>query len=385
MKRALLIGFLILMLGAVVIWLGRRGAERLSVEQAEMFAEREWNSAMSQLMDNYLPMWSDRCLKYGNYAMPFDVQIFGQEPANGRSLYISMHGGGNVPANVNDQQWENQKHLYKPKEGVYIAPRAAVDDWNMWFRPHIDTLFEMLIQCAVSQLNVNPNRVYLMGYSAGGDGTYRMAPRLADHWAAASMMAGHVGEASPLNLRNIGYMVWMGEHDSAYNRNRLAVEYGKLMDSLQLADSNGYAHKTTIVEGCGHWMNRADTAAIDWLCQFERNPYPERIVWRQEDSNLRDWFYYLSIPEHEMAKGKELRVEYNGNTINIVKCDYGCFTIHLNDKMMNLSNPVIVKYNGNIIHDGMVYRSEANIEQSIAKRMDKNYIFPAKIHIDLKE
>ena len=349
--------------------------------QAEQVATQLWQAEQTRIQEELGAMWESREVTYNGYSMPFTVKVFGNELANGRSLYISMHGGGNVPKEVNDQQYRNQIGLYSPKEGVYIAPRAAVDDWNMWFRPHVDTLFKRIIQCAILKLNVNPNRVYLLGYSAGGDGTYRMAPRLADHWAAASMMAGHPGEASPKNLRNIGFMVWMGEHDSAYNRNRLAVEYGKLMDSLQLADSNGYAHKTTIVEGCGHWMNRADTVAIDWLCQFERNPYPERVVWRQEDSNLRDWFYYLSIPEQEMAKGKELRVEYNGNTINIVKCDYSCFTIHLNDKMMNLSKPVIVKYNGNIIYDGIVYRSEANIKQSIAKRMDKNYIFPAKIHI----
>ena len=289
--------------------------------QAEQVATQLWQAEQTRIQEELGAMWESREVTYNGYSMPFTVKVFGNEPANGRSMYISMHGGGNVPAHVNDQQWKNQIGLYTPKEGVYIAPRAAVDDWNMWFRPHIDTLFEMLIQCAVAELNVNPNRVYLMGYSAGGDGTYRMAPRLADHWAAASMMAGHPGEASPKNLRNIGFMVWMGEHDSAYNRNELAVEYGRLMDSLQMADTCGYAHKTTIVEGCGHWMNRADTAAIDWLYKFERNPYPERVVWRQEDSNLRDWFYYLSIPEDEMAQDKELRVEYFGNTINILKSD----------------------------------------------------------------
>ena len=36
--------------------------------------------------------------------------------------------------------------------------------------------------------DVDPNRVYLLGYSAGGDGVYQLAPRMADRFAAASMM-----------------------------------------------------------------------------------------------------------------------------------------------------------------------------------------------------
>jgi predicted peptidase len=64
--------------------------------------------------------------------------------------------------------------------------------------------------------------VYILGYSAGGDGIYYLGPRLADYLAAASMMAGHPNNASPLNLRNIGFSIYMGENDSAYDRNIVA-------------------------------------------------------------------------------------------------------------------------------------------------------------------
>ena len=39
---------------------------------------------------------------------------------------------------------------------------------------------------------VDSDRVYLMGYSAGGDGVYQVAPRMADRFAAAAMMAGMI-------------------------------------------------------------------------------------------------------------------------------------------------------------------------------------------------
>ena len=356
-------------------------AEGLSRDEAKNYATEAWQKAVKQRSEELKPMWDERVMRAGEWSMPFDVKIYGEKPEDGRSLYISMHGGGNTTPEMNNQQWENQKRLYTPAEGVYIAPRAAVDDWNMWFRPHVDTLFAQIIQGAVAFHDVNPNKVYLVGYSAGGDGVYRMAPRMADYWAASSMMAGHPGEASAVNLRNIGFMVWMGEHDAAYNRNRLAVEYGQMMDSLQTSDPNGYAHLTTIVQGCGHWMNRADTAAIEWINDFERNPRPELIIWRQEESGLRDCFYNLSVPKEEMARGKEVRISYYKNVISILHNDYQTLYIQLNDQIVDLDREVSILCNSTEIFHGMVARKAEHIDASINKRMDSEYIFSSVICI----
>jgi poly(3-hydroxybutyrate) depolymerase len=38
---------------------------------------------------------------------------------------------------------------------------------------------------------VNPNKIFITGYSAGGDGVYHLASMVADWWAGAAMMAGH--------------------------------------------------------------------------------------------------------------------------------------------------------------------------------------------------
>ncbi len=62
-------------------------------------------------------------LQDSKHSMPIYLTTFGKEPKDGWSLWISMHGGGNAPTRVNDQQWENQKHLYKLDEGIYVAPR----------------------------------------------------------------------------------------------------------------------------------------------------------------------------------------------------------------------------------------------------------------------
>ena len=72
---------------------------------------------------------------------------------------------------------------YNPTNAIWGAPRAPTDEWNMWFRAHMDALFERLITNYLVFEGGDPNRVYLTGYSAGGDGAYQMGPRMADSWA----------------------------------------------------------------------------------------------------------------------------------------------------------------------------------------------------------
>jgi hypothetical protein len=175
----------------------------------------------------------------------FEIVRFGPAetaPKGGHSLFISMHGGGGAPSRVNDGQWTNQIRLakgYAPTEGIYVAPRGPTDSWNLWHEAHVDVLFARLIEDFVALEGVNPNRVYLMGYSAGGDGVYQLAPRMADWWAAAAMSAGHPNETQPFGLRNVPFALQVGGLDAAYNRNRIAGEWKTKLDALQAADIGG--------------------------------------------------------------------------------------------------------------------------------------------------
>ena len=326
--------------------------------------------------------WRRLSISNDSLTLPCACRTFGMYPKDGRSLYISLHGGGECPKEVNDEQWMNQIYLYQVPEGIYVAPRAPWNTWNMWHRKGLDGLFEELIKACVVFEGVNPNKVYLMGYSAGGDGVWRMAPRMADKWAAAAMMAGHPGNSSLVNLLNLPFTIWMGENDAAYDRNRLAKEKGELLDSLEAANPGKYIHSTNIIKDKGHWMDNMDAAAIDWMAQFRRNPYPQRVIWRQEEV-LREHFYWLSAPINELKHGKTVEANIDGNTINIVRCDYSRLTIYLNDNMVNLDKKITVYYKGKKIVTKKPKRTIANLYNTLWKRGDRSYAFPCIITVDL--
>lgn len=339
----------------------------------------EWRAQQAEKLKTNI---ETHCITQGELRMPFDVKIFASAAADGRSLWISLHGGGNAPKALNDSQWENQKVLYQPAEGVYVAPRAPWDDWDMWFKPQIDPMYEELIRTCVIYYNVNPDRVYLLGYSAGGDGVWRMAPRMADHWAAASMMAGHPGDVDMRPLRNLPFMIWCGGNDAAYDRNRIDAERGRQMDSLRRSDPEGYIHETHILPGKPHWMDLEDKAALPWMAQYHRNPYPTTIVWVQGD-RMRPQFYWLGVSTSEAKKGSYIKATVKGNTITIDTDDYTQATLYLNDTLVNLDKTVTVRHGRKTVFKGKLTRTEGNLRSSLTERGDPSYCFPAKVTVQL--
>lgn len=316
-------------------------------------------------------------------SMPYSFKVFGEEPEGGHSLWISLHGGGSCPTAVNDSQWENQKRLYRPSEGIYLAPRAPWDDWDMWFKAPIDPMFETLIRTMVVCHGVNPNRIYLLGYSAGGDGVWRLAPRLADHWASASMMAGHPGDISLVNVRNMPFTIWVGAEDAAYNRNEEVRLRGEILDSLQADDPKGYIHDCHVIEGKGHWMDLEDSAALPWMAAYTRNPRPTHIVWRQEGV-ARSAFYWLEVPKEEASQGQTVEVNIAGNEIRLLQCDYSHITLLLDDDLVDLDRPVRVLSGNTILADTLLPRTAATLKATLDRRGDPYYAFPAQIEVSLE-
>ena len=343
------------------------------------YLQQAWKDSLKTALD---ASYNKKVLVRGKYSMKLDWKFFGAEPSDGRSLYISLHGGGGTTADENDQQWQNQMTLYKPSEGVYLCPRAITNTWDLHFRPESDGFYEEIIRLAVAFFNVNPDKVYLMGYSAGGDGVWRIAPRMADHWAAASMMAGHPGDVSLLSLRNLPFMIWCGEKDAAYDRNKECQKKIDEMAALHEADPAGYIYEGHIVPGKEHWMDLVDAAAVPWMAKYKRNPLPNKVVWCQGDEPKTN-FYWLGVPASEAKKGKTLTAEREGNTIRILSSDYTAVTIHLNDAMMDLDKPVKVIYGDKTLFEGTVTRKPEILRQTLRVREDPSYMFSARVAVKL--
>jgi hypothetical protein len=355
----------------------------LTRQQADRARQLLWDDHVAEVAKARADEWKSQAVTIGDHTLKWKQRQFGQKPKDGWNLYISLHGGGNAPAPVNDQQWENQIKLYQPKDSLYIAPRAPTNTWNLWHEPHMDGLLARLIEDATILGGVNPNRVYIMGYSAGGDGVYQLAPRLADRWAAAAMMAGHPNDASPLGLRNIGFTAHVGALDGAYDRNKIAAKWGGLLDDLRKDDPEGYVHEVKIHEGRSHWMNLEDAVAIDWMARFTRNPFPKKVVWKQSPVT-HGGFYWLAIPPGEAKAGQLVVASYSGQTIRIEKSEnVAHLTVLLNDAMIDLDQPIRIVQDQAELFAGRVPRTMAHLRAALVARGELAYLFPGSVTVAL--
>lgn len=342
-----------------------------------------WAAHVEKLKKERAAELEKKELADGTLTMPFFTKTFGEKPATGRSLWISMHGGGGAPAKVNDGQYENQKKLYQLAEGIYLVPRAPTNTWNLWHEGHIDRMFARLVEDFVALEGVNPDKVYILGYSAGGDGVYQMAPRMADWWAGAAMMAGHPNGVPLLSVRNVPFALQVGSKDNAYNRAKIGAEYGEQLAKLRKDDPKGYENFVRIREGKGHWMNLEDKEALPWLAKFDRNPVPDRVVWKQTGTP-HDRSYWLAVPKGKAKGGSLVVAERVANKITITKAeDVERLVIRLDDRMIPFQGPVVVEQAGKILHSAPVTRTIATLAKTLADRGDPKLMFDAEVEVTL--
>lgn len=191
----------------------------------------------------------------GDITMQVDMQIIGKSDENGYPLIIALHGGGSsdTPA-MNDSQWAQMKEYYKSSvtNGIYITPRGIRDTWDTHFNPESYAFYDRIIEDAIAFYNTDPDRVYLLGFSAGGDGVYAIAPRMADRFASVNMSAGHPNGVSIVNLYHLPIILQVGENDGAYHRNTVTAEYDALLEQAAITYGGGYFHTTLIHIGMPH-------------------------------------------------------------------------------------------------------------------------------------
>lgn len=355
-------------------------AAPLTKTQAAQIWDEAWQTLQGEQQATRSQELNTKTLVLGDKTMRWKEKTYGDKPADGYALWISMHGGGGTTPEVNDQQYANQIDLYGPTDGIWVAPRAPTDAWDMWHQGHIDAMFDRIIADYVLLRGVNPNRVYLVGYSAGGDGVYQLAPRMADRFAAASMMAGHPNDASPLGLRNLPFAIFVGGDDASYDRNKIAREWGERLDGLQKNDAGGYTHWTTIYPGLGHWMNRLDAEALPWMANYTRDPWPKTVVWHQDDVT-HDRFYWLALPAGIAAKDQTISATVSGQTIRVSAQGVNQLNLRLSDALLDLDLPVQVVVNGQTVFDGAVQRHRETILASLEERADVASVATAQISL----
>ena len=352
----------------------------LSLSEAEKIEKNIYNDFKKEIIVTRSGEMEDRVIELKDKKIKFDIKHFGEQGEDGWSLFISLHGGGGTTESENNRLWNRHKTLYELEDGILFTPRSPSNTWNMWFQSHVDTFFNRIIQNMIAFHNVDPNKIYIMGRSAGGDGIYQVAPRMADRFAAAAMSAGHPNDSSPLGLRNTAFTIHMGENDSLYNRNDMAVKWGNDLKKLNEEDPEGYRYYIKIYKNKGHWMDNLEASALDWMSDFIRNPYPSKVVWKQGNV-LHKRFYWLR--NEDPSFGDLIECNIDDQIITVLSSSSSKITIQLNDDLVDMDREITVNYLGRQLFKGFVYRDIDIIKRSIQEYGDPKSVYYGEIRLTL--
>jgi hypothetical protein len=357
----------------------------LSKEDAKLAKAEIWNDLRNQIRQTRKAEHEAKRIEIDGATLRYETVTLGYKPKAGRSLFISMHGGGATTNTRNDREWRNQINLareYNPQNALWVAPRAPTNTWNMWFQDSIDPLFSRLVTNMIVFEDVDPNKIYLTGYSAGGDGVYGLAPRSADRWAGAAMSAGHPNGISIMNLRNLPFAIHVGGLDTAYNRDIINRQYGQRLDLLQALDPAGYPHQWQVHEGLHHWMYLADKVAIPFLQDYVRNPVPNKVVWEQH-SVTDNRSYWLAIDEDQRKAGTKVVASYAEQTVTLHEVNgLETLKIRFTDDMLDMDQTIRIVGAG-VNYEGQVSRNIGTIAGTMFDREDPAIIFTGEVSVKL--
>ncbi len=354
--------------------------EKLLKENEAMVRQVAWEAYRSAPIHLNLKADFDAAIaRFEQYHSPYVVKTVGTRPANGWPLFIAMHGGGGAPKEVNDSQWKHMQIYYKdhPEAGgyLYLALRAPNDSWNGFYDDYVYPLIDNLVRQFRLFGDIDPDKVFIMGYSHGGYGAYAIGPKMPDRFAAihASAAAATDGESTPKTLRTTQFTAMVGELDTLYGRCERNQRFQAEVEQLRAGRTDIYPVTVTIVAGNGH-TGLPDRDKIKDLYPTVRNPVPQEVSWLMTDSVVQD-FFWLRVPQP--AKQQEIFATCRNNRFAIKASEnLSAATLWLDSRLIDFNQPVHIEVNGS----ATTRRFGSSLKtfcDTLARRGDPEFAFSA--------
>jgi transglutaminase-like putative cysteine protease/pimeloyl-ACP methyl ester carboxylesterase len=322
-------------------------------------------------------------VRFQNYLSPYTVKKVGEKPPGGLPLFIAMHGGGGAPKEVNDSQWKVMQNYYHDQPSVpgylYVALRAPNDTWNGFYDDYVYPLVGNLIRQFLVFGEVDPNKVFIMGYSHGGYGAFAIGPKMPDHFAAvhASAAAPTDGETSAKTLRNTPFTYMIGENDHAYGRLERDRAFDEKIQTLRGDRGDIYPVTMEYKAGHGH-TGLPDKEKIKEMYSFARDPAPRELTWEMTDGVIQN-FFWLQVPKP--GKHQEIDAACHDNRIVVTTTNVVAANVLLDSRLIDFKRPVVLEVNGRKT-TRKLQPSLVTLCQTLMERGDPELAFTARVGVE---
>lgn len=388
-------------------------AEYFTATEARRFAIRKELKPVDVLGKKDIAKWRATLLKLARKNGPKLKKggtnyIFGKKEAKqgkyivggGRGkggLVIALHGGGKGQGDAGGAA-STFGGIASKFKCVMIAPEVLEKTEKGWTTSGTEEfLLELIERAKRTWKSIPHDRIYLVGHSMGGYGSWTVGAHHVDLFAGLGPYAGAptpitadgkpYGEVVSLelgvipNLRNVALHVYQSLDDKnvppAPNvfANKELIEWKK--------EYGGFNYKYVEVDGRGHGAPPGGhVKGFEWLYQFKRNGRPKHILWQPMLSYKR-MYYWLWWNRPAPRVLVEVRVTApNEIDVNLGGGDRDGFRVFLDDAIVDLSKEVVIKDDNEILFKGKVPYTLTSMLMTAAEKHDSGMIFPARV--DLK-
>jgi predicted esterase len=280
------------------------------------------------------------------------------DPAKSWPVVFRFHGSGDDCENFS-RGWESVK---TPEECVAVVPEIPTKSRTAWNDEHGQRFVDRLYREILRRYNVDTNRVYYSGFSAGGGA----APMLAGLWpercagiygAGRHAWAFHVDpKGSAAVIARIPAFFVVGQKDAP---DRVA----SYRDAEPIAKELGAPWTFHYPKGLGHdYPFALDKEAFATLFKSRRDPYPKEfstIFFSYGGSVVNDLAlaqFSLRCIRGDLGAGVPCGVKIEGNVVAVTGSRLFEGALLLNDALVDLDKPVVVTLDGAEVFNGVVER-----------------------------
>jgi pimeloyl-ACP methyl ester carboxylesterase len=319
-----------------------------------------------------------------------NVEVVAGDPAGGPlPLFLALHGGGE-----NDGHWRSGTDMFtKParavwKRGIFVCPSVLHKKYAEWGRNPVEEHYvKELLKAAKRTWDVDTDRIYIGGHSMGGYGAWHIGGHQADMFAGVISAAGgiltgrSIGESWGWgvlgNLRHTPVAFLHGTKDEP-SPVWSDQESSRILGELEKAHPGQYRHRYVETVNGGHMPpGKPLKESVEWILEHERNPAPKELTWEPTRSFIKH-FYWLRVEKPAMFQRIEARIE--GNTITVAATRLtGGFSLLLNERLVDLAQPVEVLVNGRQAFRGHLHPRVSAVLESIDDKVDDRLVYTTRI------
>lgn len=238
---------------------------------------------------------------------------------------------------------------------------------------------------------IDTNRVFILGYSMGGYGTWNVGLRYPDRFAAIVPLAGGISRVENIVQRdaksrklltNAVMVPSFFVHGSADPTVPFRFSKTIAADLTKL----GAEHQFTEVPGQGHYLrgflngNEVTQKLVEFLAAKVRDPNPKTVV-HSVLGTYHGSSYWLRVDD--APKGADAMAIAKDNTIRITTEGVRKLTVFLDPDVVDVNAPVTIEVNKTVYFRAVVQPSLKAVAESFADDLDPHLTYTRQVVIDL--